>query len=46
MRRYLQGGMHIGHIECAYAGNKFEITLLETVHHHAVFMARTNEAPG
>ena len=29
-----------------YAGNMFEVALLETVHHHANFMARTNEAPG
>lgn len=29
-----------------YAGNIFEVALLETVHHHAKFMARTNEAPG
>lgn len=29
-----------------YAGNSFEVALLETVHHHATFMARTREAPG
>jgi hypothetical protein len=29
-----------------YAGNAFEVALLETVHHHAAFMARTNEAAG
>lgn len=29
-----------------YAGNMFEVALLETVHHHASFMARTNEVPG
>jgi RES domain len=29
-----------------YAGNIFEVALLETVHHHAKFMARTLEAPG
>jgi RES domain len=29
-----------------YAGNIFEVALLETVHHHAHFMARTKEAPG
>jgi hypothetical protein len=29
-----------------YAGNMFEVALLETVHHHARFMARTKEAPG
>jgi RES domain len=29
-----------------YAGNMFEVALLETVHHHANFMARTHETPG
>ena len=29
-----------------YAGNRFETALLETVHHHARFMARTGEAAG
>ena len=29
-----------------YAGNSFEVALLETIHHHSRFMARTNEAPG
>jgi hypothetical protein len=29
-----------------YAGNALEVALLETVHHHARFMARTGEAPG
>jgi hypothetical protein len=29
-----------------YAGNIFEVALLETVHHHANFMARTNEVQG
>jgi hypothetical protein len=29
-----------------YVGNIFEVALLETVHHHSKFMARTNEAPG
>src|SRR5690606_1062147 len=29
-----------------YAGKRFETALLETVHHHARFMARTREAPG
>jgi RES domain len=29
-----------------YAGNVFEVALLETIHHHQHFMARTNEAPG
>lgn len=29
-----------------YAGNRFQTALLETIHHHARFMARTREAPG
>jgi hypothetical protein len=29
-----------------FAGNTFEVSLFETVHHHARFMARTNEAAG
>ena len=29
-----------------YAGKTFEVALLETIHHHSRFMARTNEAPG
>ncbi|MEO0419465.1 MAG: RES family NAD+ phosphorylase [Pseudomonadota bacterium] len=29
-----------------YAGQEFETALLETIHHHGRFMARTNEAPG
>ena len=29
-----------------YAGNVFEVALLETIHHHERFMARTLEAPG
>jgi RES domain len=29
-----------------YAGNFFEVALLETIHHHERFMARTREAPG
>ena len=29
-----------------YAGDRFDIALLETVYHHGRFMARTNEAPG
>jgi hypothetical protein len=29
-----------------YAGNAFEVALLETVHHHGRFMARTREPPG
>ena len=29
-----------------YAGNRFEVALLETMYHHGRFMARTGEAPG
>lgn len=29
-----------------YAGNFFEVALLETIHHHGQFMARTNEPTG
>ncbi len=29
-----------------YVGNQFEVALLETTHHHARFMAQTNESPG
>ncbi|MEO0391875.1 MAG: RES family NAD+ phosphorylase [Pseudomonadota bacterium] len=29
-----------------YAGDRLEVALFETAHHHARFMARTNEAPG
>jgi hypothetical protein len=29
-----------------YAGNRFEVALFETIHHHERFMARTGEAPG
>ncbi|RQW38207.1 RES family NAD+ phosphorylase [Novosphingobium sp. LASN5T] len=29
-----------------YVGDRFETALFETIHHHARFMARTNEAPG
>jgi extradiol dioxygenase family protein len=29
-----------------YAGNSFDVALFETVHHHQLFMARTNEAAG
>lgn len=29
-----------------YAAREFETALLETIHHHSRFMARTNEAPG
>jgi hypothetical protein len=29
-----------------YAGDRFEVALAETIHHHEQFMARTREAPG
>jgi len=29
-----------------YAGDRFEVALFETIHHHARFMAATGEAPG
>ncbi|RNJ61823.1 MAG: RES domain-containing protein [Porphyrobacter sp. IPPAS B-1204] len=29
-----------------YVGDRFETSLFETIHHHARFMARTQEAPG
>lgn len=29
-----------------YAGNRFEVALLETIYHHGRFMARTQERPG
>lgn len=29
-----------------YAGNRFEVALLETIYHHGRFMARTKEPPG
>ena len=29
-----------------YAGDRFEVALFETIHHHARFMARTREASG
>lgn len=29
-----------------YVGDRFETALLETIHHHALFMAKTKEAPG
>ena len=35
-----------GRFGVLYAGNRFEVALLETVHHHAHFMARTREVPG
>lgn len=35
-----------GHYGVLYVAERFETALLETMHHHARFMARTNEAPG
>ena len=29
-----------------YAGDRFEVALFETIHHHGRFMARTKEPPG
>lgn len=40
------GRFHDGGVGAFYAGNQFEVALLETVHHHAMRMAATNEAPG
>jgi hypothetical protein len=35
-----------GRFGVLYAGDRFEVALFETIHHHARFMAATNEAPG
>ena len=35
-----------GHVGVLYAGREFQTALLETVHHHARFMATTAEPPG
>lgn len=35
-----------GHFGVLYAAREFQTALLETVHHHARFMARTNEPAG
>jgi RES domain-containing protein len=35
-----------GRFGILYAGREFETALLETVHHHALFMARTSEPAG
>lgn len=35
-----------GRFGVLYAGREFETALVETVHHHARFMARTKEPPG
>ena len=39
--RFSDGGFGV-----LYAGNLFEVALLETIHHHERFMARTHEAAG
>lgn len=39
--RFSDGGFGV-----LYAGNRFEVALVETAHHHGRFMARTAEAPG
>lgn len=40
------GRFHDGHFGALYVARAFETALIETVHHHAAFMARTREAPG
>lgn len=35
-----------GALGVLYVGDAFETALFETIHHHALFMARTAEAPG
>jgi hypothetical protein len=39
--RFSDGGFGV-----LYAGDRFEVALLETIHHHRRFMARTAEPPG
>jgi hypothetical protein len=39
--RFSDGGFGV-----LYAGDRFEVALFETIHHHARFMAATAEAPG
>lgn len=39
--RFSDGGFGV-----LYAGDRFEVALLETIHHHQLFMARTAEPPG
>lgn len=39
--RFSDGGFGV-----LYAGDRFEVALFETVHHHARFMAATKEKPG
>ena len=40
------GRFHDGRFGALYAGDRFEVALFETVHHHGRFMAATSEAPG
>ncbi len=40
------GRFHDGSFGALYAGNRFEVALFETIHHHGRFMAATGEAPG
>ena len=40
------GRFHDGRFGALYAGNRFEVALFETIHHHRRFMAATSEAPG
>ena len=35
-----------GRFGVLYAGDRFEVALLETIHHHARFMLATNQPPG
>jgi hypothetical protein len=35
-----------GRFGVLYAGDRFEVALIETIHHHQRFMARTRESPG
>ncbi|RZK01206.1 MAG: RES domain-containing protein [Novosphingobium sp.] len=40
------GRFHDGRFGALYVARAFETALFETIHHHAVFMARTREMPG
>jgi RES domain-containing protein len=40
------GRFHDGQFGVLYVAREFETALLETIHHHERFMARTREAPG
>ena len=35
-----------GRFGVLYVGDRFDVALFETIHHHGLFMARTREAPG